>query len=377
MARNEKIFPQNTISTQSYMKSNLNPKRILLILLVLVLLAVGVTSAWAVQQLRTPVAHNKQGQYIEIPRGSSPPSIVNKLADEGIIKSKWPLTLYLKLTGTGSQLRAGEYNFPSPISPLAVLAKLRHGEQRLSRITIVEGWTRWDIANAMVRLPEFRLTDSRDALALMDNVSLISDLDPLAKNLEGYLFPDTYEFPPTTKPEELIEIMVKRFRKEWKPEWSVQAANLKHTPREIVTIASLIETEAKLREERPVISSVIYNRLNRDMALGVDSTIVYASKLEGRWRNDGKVYKSDVERRSPYNTRIYSGLPPGPVSSPGRSSLEAALYPAQTTYLYYVREPARNDGAHNFYDNDRDFGQGVQALRKWEQQRDAQLNGGK
>ena len=286
------------------MKLNFNLKRILLIVLVLLVSAVVVTSIWAYQQLRTPVAHGKQGQYIEIPRGSSPPSVINKLANEGIIKSKWPLMLYLKVTGSGSQLRAGEYDFPSPISPLAVVAKLRHGEQRLSRITIVEGWTRWDIANAMVRLPELGLTDSRDALALMDNVSLISDLDPLAKNLEGYLFPDTYEFPPNTKPEALIEFMVKRFRKEWKPEWSVQAANLKHTPREIVTIASLVETEAKLREERPIISSVIYNRLNRNMALGVDSTIVYASKLEGRWRNDGKVYKSDVERRSPYNTRI-------------------------------------------------------------------------
>ncbi|HKO62097.1 MAG TPA: endolytic transglycosylase MltG [Pyrinomonadaceae bacterium] len=359
------------------MKFNFKIKRILLIVSVLVLLAVGVTSAWAYQQLRTPVAHNKQGQYIEIPRGSSPPSIVNRLTDEGIIKNKWPLMLYLKLTGSGSQLRAGEYNFPSPISPMAVIAKLRQGEQRLSRITIVEGWTRWDIANAMARLPEFGLTDSRQALVLMDDVSLISDLDPNARNLEGYLFPDTYEFPPNTKPEQLIEIMVKRFRKEWKPEWSVQAANLKHTPREIVTIASLIETEAKLREERPIISSVIYNRLNRDMALGVDSTIVYASKLEGRWRNDGKVYRSDVERRSPYNTRIYSGLPPGPIASPGKSSLEAALHPAQTNYLYYVREPSRNDGAHNFYDNERDFGQGVQALRNWEQQRDAEANGGK
>ena len=359
------------------MKLKLNLKRAVLIIFALAVLGIAVTSVWAYQQLRTPVAHNKQGQYIEIPLGSSPPSVINKLAAEGIIKNKWPLRLYLKLTGSGSQLRAGEYDFPSPISPLGVIAKLRHGEQRLSRITIVEGWTRWDIANAMTRLPELGLTDSSEALELMDNVSLISDLDPQAKNLEGYLFPDTYEFPPNTKPDELIEIMVKRFRKEWKPEWSVQAANLKHTPREIVTIASLIETEAKLRDERPIISSVIYNRLNRDMALGVDSTIVYASKLEGRWRNDGKVYRSDVERRSPYNTRIYSGLPPGPIASPGKSSLEAALHPAQTNYLYYVREPSRNDGAHNFYDNEEDFGHGVQALRNWEQQRDAQANGGK
>jgi UPF0755 protein len=110
------------------------------------------------------------------------------------------------------------------------------------------------------------------------------------------------------------------------------------------------------------------------MALGVDSTIVYASKLEGRWRNDGKVYKSDVDRRSPYNTRLYSGLPPGPIAQPGKSSLEAALHPTQTSYLYYVREPSRYDGAHNFYDNERDFGQGVQALRRWEQERDAQAN---
>lgn len=349
-------------------------KHIILIAAVLLLLIVTVTFAWAYQQLRTPVSHNKQGQHIEIARGSSPPSIVNKLAEEGIIRHKWPLMLYLKLTGSGAQLKAGEYDFPSPISPLGVFVKLQHGEQRVLRITIVEGWTRWDIANAMSRIPELGLSDSKDALALMENVRLITDLDPVAKNLEGYLFPDTYEFPPDTSPEELIELMVNRFRKEWKPEWSVQAANLKQTPREIVTIASLIETEAKLREERPIISSVIYNRLDKDMALGVDSTIVYASKLEGRWRNDGKVYKSDVERRSPYNTRIYSGLPPGPIASPGKSSLEAALHPAQTSYLYYVREPSRNDGAHNFYDNERDFGYGVQALRDWEQQRDVQLN---
>ncbi len=349
-------------------------KRIILIAAVLVLLVIAVTIAWAYQQLRTPVAHNKQGQYIEIPRGSSPPAIINKLVAEGIIKSKWPLMVYLKLTGAGSQLKAGEYDFPSPISPLGVFAKLQNGEQRLQRITVVEGWTRWDIANAMTRIPELGLSDSKEALELMDNVSLIADLDPAAKNLEGYLFPDTYEFPPTTQPDQLIELMVKRFRKEWKPEWSVQAANLKRTPREIVTIASLIETEAKLREERPVISSVIYNRLSRDMALGVDSTIVYASKLEGRWRNDGKVYKSDVDRRSPYNTRLYSGLPPGPIAQPGKSSLEAALHPTQTSYLYYVREPSRYDGAHNFYDNERDFGQGVQALRRWEQERDAQAN---
>jgi len=133
----------------------------------------------------------------------------------------------------------------------------------------------------------------------------------------------------------------------------------------------LIETEAKLSEERPLVASVIYNRLKKDVPLGVDSSIIYASKLEGKWRNDGKVYKSDVDRRSPYNTRLHAGLPPGPIAAPGKSSLEAALYPADTDYLYYVREPSRDDGAHNFYNNEHDFGVGVQALRNWEAQRDA------
>lgn len=346
-------------------------KRILLVVCVVILVAAGAASAWSYAQLRTPIQHAKQGQYIEIPRGSSPTAVVNKLAAEGIIKHTWPLMLYLRVTGNGSELKAGEYDFPSPISPFAVVSKLREGEQRLIRLTIVEGWTRWDIAAAMAKIPQLQLADSTSALPLMDEVSLISDLDPKAANLEGYLFPDTYEFPPDTKPAQLIEIMVKRFRKEWKPECAIQSHNLGMSPREIVTTASLVETEAKLSEERFLIASVIYNRLKKEMALAVDSTVIYASKLEGKWRNDGKVYRSDVERRSPYNTRLRAGLPPGPIASPGKSSLEAALHPAQTDFLYYVREPSRNDGAHNFYNNESDFGNGVRALRNWEQQRDA------
>jgi UPF0755 protein len=346
-------------------------KRILLIVFLLLLVSAGGATAWAYRDLHTPARHTKHGQYVEIPRGSSPTAVVNRLANEGIIKHKWPLTLYLKLTSQGADLKAGEYDFPSPISPVGVLARLREGQQRMLRLTVIEGWTRWDIANAMLKIPEFHLTDVDEALRLMDNVDLIKDLDPTATNLEGYIFPDTYDFPPDTKPADVIKMMVKRFRREWKPEWSERARALAKTPRQIVTIASLIETEAKLSDERPLVASVIYNRLKKDVPLGVDSSIIYASKLEGKWRNDGKVYKSDVDRRSPYNTRLHAGLPPGPIAAPGKSSLEAALYPAATDYLYYVREPSRDDGAHNFYDNEHDFGVGVQALRNWEAQRDA------
>jgi len=347
-------------------------KRLILLIIVLGTIAVAAFGAWAYSDLRKPVAHSKAGQYIEIPKGSSPSAIVRKLAAEGVIKHEWPFKFYLKSTGVGSTLKAGEYDFPSPISPLSVLAKLQQGERRLNRLTIIEGWTRWDIARAMAQAPEFHLTSEAQALELMNNVSLISDLDPEAGNLEGYLFPDTYEFSPETTPAQLIEMMVKRFRELWKPDWTERARSLNFSPRQVVTTASIIETEAKLDEERPVVASVIYNRLQKNIPLAVDSSVIYASKLEGKWRYDGKVYLSDIQRRSPYNTRIFAGLPPGPVASPGESSLKAALNPAISDFLYYVRNPARDDGAHNFYSNGAEFERGVQALRKWERERDAE-----
>jgi len=347
-------------------------KRLILLIIVVLVLAVAGLGAWTYSNLHKPITHSKNGQYIDIPKGTSPSAIINKLASEGIIQHEWPLKLYLKLTGKGATLKAGEYDFPSPISPIAVIAKLQQGERRLNRLTLIEGWTRWDIARAMARVPEFKLENDSQALELMNNVNLISDLDPVAKNLEGYLFPDTYEFPPETTPADLIEMMVKRFRNVWKPDWTDRARSLGFTPREIVTTASIIETEAKLADERPIVASVIYNRLKKDIPLAVDSSVIYASKLEGKWRYDGKVYLSDIQRRSPYNTRLYAGLPPGPVASPGESSLKAALNPVTSDYLYYVRNPDRDDGAHNFYSNGADFETGVQALRKWERDRDAE-----
>ena len=347
-------------------------KRLILLIIVVVVLAVAGLSFWTYSKLHKPITHSKNGQYIDIPKGTSPSAIIKKLATEGVIQNEWPLKLYLKLTGKGATLKAGEYDFPSPISPLGVIAKLQQGQRRLNRLTIIEGWTRWDIARAMAQVPEFKLENDAQALELMDNVSLIGDLDPVAKNLEGYLFPDTYEFSPETTPSEFIEMMVKRFRNVWKPDWTGRAQSLNFTPRQIVTTASIIETEAKLADERPLVASVIYNRLQKDIPLAVDSSIIYASKLEGKWRYDGKVYLSDIQRRSPYNTRLYAGLPPGPVASPGESSLKAALNPATSDYLYYVRNPDRDDGAHNFYSNGAEFETGVQALRRWERERDAE-----
>jgi UPF0755 protein len=350
-------------------------KRILRILLILFFVGlVGLAGAgyWIYKDLHTPVNHNKTAKFVQIPRGSPPAAVAKRLVSEGIIAHQWPFELYMKWTGAGSRLKAGDYKFPSPITPLAVLQKLEQGEQRMIRLTIIEGWNRWDIAGAMAKIPELELKDTQAALDLMDDVSLIKELDPAAKNLEGYIYPDTYDFPPNTTPKAVIDLTVKRFLTVWKTQCAGKPLPANSSPRQVVTVASLIETEAKLSSDRPLIASVIYNRLEKNIPLGVDSSIIYASKLAGKWKNDGKVYKSDIERLSPYNTRIHQGLPPGPIASPSESSLKAAVAPAQTDYLYYVREPSRNDGAHNFYANSADFEKGVQALRRWEQQRDAQ-----
>ncbi len=349
----------------------MRPRKIILSLFLLLFLGIAGIAFWSYRDIRKPVSHSRSADYIEISRGSTPAQIISKLHSEGIIGREWPLLVYLKLTGAGTRLKAGEYRFPSPISPLGALRKLEEGGQRLSRFTVIEGWTRWDIAASMARVPELKLQSADEALALMNDTGIVKDLDAQAANLEGYLYPDTYSFPPDVTAPEMINVMVKRFRQEWKPEWADRARALNLTPRQIVTIASLIETEAKLKDERPIVASVIYNRLKKNIALGIDSSIIYASKLAGKWKNDGKVYRSDIERRSPYNTRLQAGLPPGPIASPSASSLEAALYPAETNYLYYVREPSRNDGAHNFYDNEADFTRGVQALRNWERERNA------
>ncbi|HYG10410.1 MAG TPA: endolytic transglycosylase MltG [Pyrinomonadaceae bacterium] len=345
--------------------------RLLAILAIILACAGAGFSFWLYRELHKPLAHPLSTQYIEIPRGSTPDQIISRLSSSGVIRRVWPLQLYIRFSGVAPRLKAGEYRFPSPISPLGVLRKLEEGEQRLARFTIIEGWTRWDIAAAMARIPELKLANAEEALALMDDTSDIRDLDPQANNLEGYLYPDTYSFPPDTTARGMIAAMVKRFRQVWREQLGEKPIPSNRTPREIATIASLVETEAKLKEERPLVASVIYNRLKIGMSLGIDSSVIYASKLAGKWRNDGKVYQSDLDRDSPYNTRKVRGLPPGPIASFGARSLEAALRPAETDYLYYVREPSRDDGAHNFYSNEADFQRGVQALRAWESQRDA------
>ena len=338
--------------------------------MILVIFVGAGVGGWIYTSLNNQHAHDKANQFIQIPRGSSPADIAEKLQTEGIIRSALAMQIYLRFSGESANLKAGEYQFNSPISPLQVIEELKKGEERTTKLTIPEGWTRFDIAKEIAeKFPQNPPVDDKAVLALMDDTSLIKDFDPTAKNLEGYLYPSTYNFPKETAPKQIIKTLVEQFKKIWKPEWNAQAQALGRSPKDIVTIASLIETEAKKEEERPIVASVIYNRLQKNIPLGIDQTNVYIAKMMGRW--DGVINKSDLEVDSPYNTRKIAGIPPGPISSPSESALKAALNPAQTNYIYYVFDPTRNDGSQNFYSSAAEFERGKAVYQKWlEEQRE-------
>lgn len=352
---------------------------IILIVLVLAAIAVAATSYWVFRSVNTPVPHTHANDYITIEKGSTPKQIIEQLAGAGIIPSTTATMIYIRTAGDGSKLQAGEYQFPSPITTLQVLKQLEKGQDQTTKLTIPEGFTRFDIAKRIaswyLHRPGARQdpnatddSEQRRILALMDDTTLIKDIAPEAKNLEGYMYPSTYQIEPTATPEKIIRLMVEQFRKVWKPEYAQVAAAVHHTPHEIVTIASLIETETGIENERPIVAGIINNRLARNTPLGIDQTNVYIAKMLGRW--DGTINKSDLEVDSPYNTRIKTGLPPGPISSVSESSIKAALYPQANDYLFYVRNVDLNDGSHWFYSSATEFEKGKAKYQQWlEEQR--------
>jgi UPF0755 protein len=333
-------------------------------LFVIVLLIFGGLYFWISGAMNTKVSHAKANQYIQIPKGSSTNEIIEKLAAEGIVENTFAMKNYLRFFGDASKIRAGEYQFDSPISPLDVLKELEKGEQKTIKITIPEGWTRFEIAKRISeKFPTDPPTDEKAVMVMLNDVSQIRDLDPNAKNLEGYLYPTTYDFPKDAKPQDVIKRMVEQFRKTWKPEWTSKAQTLGKSVQQIVTIASLIEVESKYDDERAIVASVIYNRLSKGIPLGIDATNVYIAKLMGRW--EGVINKSDLEVDSPYNTRKVVGLPPAPISSPSESAIVAALNPKQTDYIFYVLNVEKNDSSHNFYSSAADFERGKASYQKW------------
>jgi len=338
--------------------------RLSFFLLSLIVLLIAGFYFWIQTSMNNQIEHEKSATYITIEQGSSANQILNVLEKNKIIEGTLAPKLYLRFLEKKVQLEAGDYLFPSPISPKEALNELKNGKRRSKMLTIPEGWTRFEIAKRLVaQLPTVPALTEREVLKLMDNTELIQEFDPQAANLEGYLYPTTYDLEIGTHPKTAINRMVQEFKRNWESDWDNKAKKMGKTKREIVTIASLIENESKVDKERSLISSVIYNRIDQRIPLGIDATNVYIAKLLNRW--DGIIHKSDVEIEHPYNTRKIQGLPPGPICSPSKSAFQAALKPENTKYLYYVLNVKAGDGSHNFYSTAAGFSRGKAEYQKW------------
>ncbi|MGI8741040.1 MAG: endolytic transglycosylase MltG [Bryobacteraceae bacterium] len=309
--------------------------RLLLAAFVLAMLAAG-GLAYLIYQ---PYKGFTEPAVVDIPRGTSTSSIGQQLAASRVIHYPWQFQI-LRAVRSSAKLQAGEYQFTRAASAWTVFDRLVRGDVFFYELTIPEGHNMFDIAKSVDQL---KFIKGSDFLRIARSPALIHDLAPDAPSLEGYLFPSTYRLTRHTTAAQLCRQMTDLFRRRWQELQPVGRATKKVN--ETVTLASLIEKESGVPEERPKVASVYLNRLRLGMALDCDPTTIYAALLENRYR--GTIHKSDLESASAYNTYRHGGLPPGPIASPGLASLQAALTPANTDYLYFV---ARGDGSggHNF-----------------------------
>jgi UPF0755 protein len=279
-------------------------------------------------------------QFVTIRQGAGSDEIGRRLSDARVVSDARLFRAALWWTGQGRSLKAGEYRFDRPLSTLEVIDVLVRGEVYARRITFPEGLT---IEEMSTLYESHNFGSARDFVTAAQNVGRITDLDPRATDLEGYLFPETYALPRGTPASRLIDAMFDRFRVVYDDRMRARAEAQGLTTRQVVTIASLVEKETGKADERPIVAAVYRNRLKIGMAMQADPTIVYA--LAKAHRYTGNIRREDLTLESPYNTYKYPGLPPGPIASPGKASLEAVLFPADVSYLFFV---SRNDGSHVF-----------------------------
>ncbi|MGH9862124.1 MAG: endolytic transglycosylase MltG [Candidatus Acidiferrales bacterium] len=337
-----------------------SPRRLLLLVLALLVLLFLI-----LLYLPYPVSSGEVVLVIE--QGMSRRAIADRLAERGLLASRWPFLLYVYTHG-GQTLKAGEYSFRGRLSALDVFDKLARGEVHLYPLTIPEGYTRWEMADEVARLA---LAPRAAFLTATENVALIRDLAPEAKTLEGYLFPDTYYFARPADPAAMARAMVERFRAVYA---ALQVKNInphKFSPHQLVTLASLVEEETGIPEERGLVAAVFYNRLARNMPLACDPTVIYAKRLANGGEFDGFIRVSDLERRSSYNTYLHPSLPPGPIASPGRAALAAALSPHRSDYLYFV---SNLRGGHVFASTSGEHERNVARYRRLRAQQDQSTN---
>jgi UPF0755 protein len=351
-------------------------KKLIAALLVLIIAACAGGYFWLSSAINKPHTFTTAENQFTVEPGSGTASSLAKLARAGIIQSELPVSLWMKVMARGQSFKSGTYEFKSPITPLEVIRKLTRGEVITHSVTIPEGFNQWDIA-ARLAAPLAGMKQPAPAspdemLQLFKRkVSLISDIDSQAMDLEGYLFPDTYEYTASTTREQLVEMMVKRFRKVWTPELQMKANAMGMTTRQAITMASLIEKEARVDSERETISQVYHKRWKMGEKLACDPTVIYAALLVGKY-GDKVINRSDLDRDSPYNTYKLPGLPPGPIASVGKRSIEAAVNPAQSNYLYFVVDAQKRDGSHKFSESSADHERAVATYRQWEREQKAQ-----
>ena len=316
-------------------------KRILTWTIVALLLAGAAGAGWLYYSVGQPYkGYAGSEQFVEIPAGSGSAAMGRRLADAGVVRSATTFRLAVWLSGSGRRLQAGDYRFDTALSAGQVVDKIARGDVYARAITFREGLTAREMA-AVFENGGFG--SAAEFLEASRNAALIRGLDPAARDLEGYLFPDTYTLPRRVTAAELVERMVARFQKVMTPELQAQASARGLSVRELVTLASLVEKETGKPEERTIVAGVYSNRLKIGMGLQCDPTVIYALMLAGRY--DGNIRRDDLRIDSPYNTYRYAGLPPGPIAAPGEASLQAAANPADVPYLYFV---SRNDGSHVF-----------------------------
>jgi UPF0755 protein len=293
---------------------------------------------YALLVLTLPPNLRGERRQVVIPKGVPFKGVVRILDQEGLLRSPRGFYLMGRLMGVRGRVQAGEYELSTTMPPLVILHKLVTGDVMKYRVTIPEGYTIRQIA---LQLQELGIIEEQEEfLKLAFSTEFAAGLGIEGKGVEGYLFPDTYLLPKGVSPSEIIKTMVGKFKRVYGPDCEHRAAELGMRDREIVILASVIEKETGLAEERPLISAVFHNRLKRGIPLCSDPTVIY-----GIPNFDGNLRRKDLEQWTPYNTYLKKGLPPGPIANPGKSSILAALYPAPVQYLYFV---SRNDGSHYF-----------------------------
>jgi UPF0755 protein len=315
-------------------------KRLLLIGVVLAIVVAG-GLWWAQTRLATPYKGFDEAEvFVELPQGAGVARIAADLTAAGVVADPLTFRLAARLSGNDRRLQAGEYRFAEAASPFDVVDRLARGDVYSRPLTFPEGLTIREMGAIFERAELGTAAEFERAAA---DGSRVGALDPEAKTLEGYLFPDTYALSRRAGASGTVDAMVQRFQSAFDSTLRAEAAARNMGLREVVTLASLIEKETAAGAERPLVSAVYHNRLRIGMPLQCDPTVIYALMLARRWR--GNITREDLQINSPYNTYRFPGLPPGPIASPGRLALEAAVRPADVPYLYFV---SRNDGTHVF-----------------------------